>query len=182
MNQILLNDRQILRHGELFTSYCIFVLLMQSMLSFLLLFFMNYLLWFPPTFSLIAQENNQNDGWSTEDKEQLLKLIDEYGTNWAPIGRILGRHYGDCQTAYGRMQVQPNQGRFTIEEDIALVAAVRRLLDISSDVPLQDMPSEGIWTLILFLFVLRFFTADFFCTFYYWSVLFCLLKLYRGRQ
>lgn len=63
--------------------------------------------------------------------------------SWAAVGRLMGRHNEDCRHTYGRMEAKVTYGRFTPEEDKDLTKAVRKVLKLPRDTPIEDMPTKG---------------------------------------
>jgi len=84
--------------------------------------------------------------WSNEEKNMLAALVRERGTQWASIGRQLGRHANDCKLMHERSTKRVKSGRFTKQEDAELLAAVLRVTGCAAldQVPTSDLPWQAI--------------------------------------
>jgi len=63
--------------------------------------------------------------WTADEEKSLLELIDEFGTKWQEIAKILGRTGRGVQAKYRDMS--RNVGKFTPEEDDLLIQLVQEL-------------------------------------------------------
>lgn len=108
-------------------------------------------IWHHANMKLMAEYGcNENRGWSDEDKARLKTLVDCHGNDWATIGRIMGRLDKTCNHTYRRITfVKKITGRFSMEEDMALIKAVREDRGIDENVPVQEMNVTGTkWSLV----------------------------------
>jgi hypothetical protein len=107
-------------------------------------------IWHHANMKLMAEYGgNELRVWSDEDKARLKTLVDCHGNDWATIGRIMGRLDKTCNHTYQRITfVKKITGRFSMEEDMALIKAVREDRGIDENVPVQEMNVTGTkWSL-----------------------------------
>ena len=56
-------------------------------------------------------------GFTAEETEQLVKLVEEKGQNWSIISRVMGKLDDDCKHMYLRHSGRKITGKFSEEED-----------------------------------------------------------------
>ena len=83
--------------------------------------------------------------WTQENKQTLLKLHDEWGNNWAQIGRLLGKVADDVKHMHARLvATREKSGKWDKDEDKALVKAILGSIGVAK---LGDIPESKFSTI-----------------------------------
>jgi len=69
--------------------------------------------------------------WTDRDVAQLKQFVEQHGTRWSYIGKLMGRFPDDCKHVFERRGKQRKlSGRFTLAEDRRLFVAVQKALQL----------------------------------------------------
>jgi hypothetical protein len=73
-----------------------------------------------------------------------MLLAEKNGSDWCTTGRTMGKMSSECRGMFLKLtNKRVNTGVFSKDEDVALLAAVRKARGFKRDHPVADIPDTG---------------------------------------